>query len=232
MCKIVIFTGAGISEESGIRTFRGNNGLWEEYNIEEVATPQAWAENSKLVLEFYNKRRKQVIESEPNPAHKYIAELEKFYEVEIITQNIDDLHERAGSSKVLHLHGEIMKSKSEFDEEPNPKLYDVKNGVIQWGERAEDGGQLRPHVVWFGEPVPLMMEAEKKVREADIFVVVGTSLNVYPAAGLVYYVQSKDNYLIDPNVVKVPEEIPFKVFSEKASLGMKRLYEELTRTSK
>lgn len=229
MRKIVVFTGAGVSEESGIRTFRGNNGLWEEFNIEDVATPQAWKANPKLVLDFYNKRRQQVIEAQPNAAHQLIANLEDKYDVQVITQNIDDLHERAGSSKVLHLHGEIMKSKSEFDKEAFPELFNVDTRIINWGEKAKDGGQLRPHVVWFGEPVPMMIEAENLVSEAEIFIVVGTSLNVYPAAGLLYNIRSKENYLIDPNSVKLPEEIPFKVFAKKAGEGMKELFDLLNK---
>lgn len=227
MSKITVFTGAGVSEESGIRTFRGNNGLWDEYKIEEVATPQAWVENPKLVLEFYNKRRLQVISAQPNKAHHLIAELEENHEVKVITQNIDDLHERAGSTNVLHVHGEIMKSKSILDDPIDPVLYDVKNGVIEWGENCPKGGQLRPHVVWFGEAVPSMEEAEQIVQESEIFIVVGTSLNVYPAAGLVYNAQHTRNFLVDPNSVKIPEDVPFTVISEKASKGMEEVIKYL-----
>ena len=200
--KIVVFTGAGISAESGISTFRESGGLWEKYDINDVATPEAWARNQNLVLEFYNQRRKQVLAAQPNPAHTALVELEKKFDVQIITQNIDDLHERAGSKKVLHLHGEIRKSRSTF----NPELvYDIKGWEIKAGEKCEKGSQLRPHIVWFGEMVPEMDLATEISAEADIFLIIGTSLNVYPAAGLVHSTQNDcPVYLVDPNEVNNP----------------------------
>jgi NAD-dependent deacetylase len=178
--KLVVLTGAGISAESGIKTFRDSDGLWEGHDIEEVATPRAWKRNPELVLRFYNLRRSQVLTVQPNRAHEVLAELEKGFDVQIITQNIDDLHERAGSTRVLHLHGEILKMRSENDE----SLVAPIHGDINMGDKAPDGHQYRPHIVWFEEPVPLIMEAAKLVSGADIFLVVGTSLVVYPAAGL------------------------------------------------
>jgi NAD-dependent deacetylase len=179
--KLVVLTGAGISAESGLKTFRDTDGLWEGYDIEEVATATAWRRNPALVQEFYNQRRKNVSDALPNAAHTGLAELETDFDVQIITQNIDDLHERAGSSNVLHLHGEIFKMRSEKNEN---LIYAVKD-EIKMGDVAEDGAQLRPHIVWFEEPVPMIEKASKLVRSADIFVIVGTSLVVYPAAGLV-----------------------------------------------
>jgi NAD-dependent deacetylase len=182
--KIVVLSGAGVSAESGLKTFRDSDGLWEGYEITEVATPGAWRKNPALVLEFYNTRRQHVLGAKPNQAHYGLAELEEDFDVQIITQNIDDLHERAGSSKVLHLHGEIFKMRSERNEK---LVYDIR-GDIQMGDRAEDGAQLRPHIVWFEEPVPMIEWAVPLVREADFFVVIGTSLLVYPAAGLLHTV--------------------------------------------
>jgi len=181
--KIVVLTGAGVSAESGLKTFRDSDGLWEGYNIEDVATPRAWRKDPQLVLDFYNLRRKNVAAAEPNAAHVGLAELETDFDVHIITQNIDDLHERAGSTKVLHLHGEIFKMHSE----KTKSLVREIRGDINLGDLAEDGGQFRPAIVWFEEPVPMIEEAIPIVRSADIFVVVGTSLVVYPAAGLVNY---------------------------------------------
>ncbi len=178
--KLVVLTGAGISAESGLKTFRDGDGLWEGHNIEDVATPRAWRRNPQLVLDFYNYRRKDVLAAQPNSAHIGLAELEKDFDVTIITQNIDDLHERAGSTKVMHLHGEIFKMRSERDE---TLVYDFK-ADMQLGDTAADGAQLRPNIVWFEEPVPMIEAAVPVVQQADIFVVVGTSLVVYPAAGL------------------------------------------------
>ena len=198
--KLVVLTGAGISAESGLRTFRDSDGLWEGYNIEDVATPRAWRKDPKLVLEFYNYRRKNVLDANPNAAHIGLAELEKDFNVTIITQNIDDLHERGGSTDVLHLHGEIFKMRSERDEE---MIYEIK-GDINIGDKAEDGHQLRPHIVWFEEPVPKIQEAMEITSTADIFVVVGTSLVVYPAAGLVHYAPPGiPKYIVDK---KIPYE--------------------------
>ena len=181
--KLVVLTGAGISAESGLKTFRDSDGLWEGYDINEVATATAWRRNPSLVQEFYNMRRKSVREATPNAAHYALAELETDFDVHIITQNIDDLHERAGSTKILHLHGEILKMRSEKNEALVYPVYDD----IKMGDKAEDEAQLRPHIVWFEEPVPMMEVATKLVLNADIFMIVGTSLVVYPAAGLVNY---------------------------------------------
>jgi NAD-dependent deacetylase len=195
--KIVVLTGAGISAESGIKTFRDSDGLWEGYDVREVATPGAWKKNPALVLEFYNQRRKNTLDAQPNAAHIGLAQLQEDFDVHIITQNIDDLHERAGSQKVLHLHGEIFKMRSEFDES---LVYEIK-GDINLGDKASDGAQLRPHIVWFEEPVPMIEQAIPLVNEADIFVVVGTSLVVYPAAGLVNYAPRYiPKYIIDKQI--------------------------------
>jgi NAD-dependent deacetylase len=181
--KLIVLTGAGISAESGLKTFRDSDGLWEGYDIEEVATATAWRKNPALVQEFYNMRRKNVLQAKPNKAHFILAELEEQFDVIIITQNIDDLHERAGSSNVVHLHGEILKMRSE----KNDSLVYPVTGDIHMGDKASDGAQLRPHIVWFEEPVPMIEEAAQITRTADIFIIVGTSLVVYPAAGLVNY---------------------------------------------
>lgn len=197
MKKLVVLTGAGISAESGLKTFRDSDGLWEGYNIEDVATPRAWKKDPQLVLEFYNQRRKNVQEAEPNAAHYGLAALEKEFDVHIITQNIDDLHERAGSKKVLHLHGEIFKMRSEKNEE---LVYEIFSD-INIGDKATDGAQLRPHIVWFEEPVPMIEKALAIVQIADLFVVVGTSLLVYPAAGLINYTPPEiPKYIIDKRI--------------------------------
>src|SRR5438105_3250799 len=195
--KLVVLTGAGISAESGLKTFRDSDGLWEGYNIEDVATPRAWRRDPQLVLDFYNIRRRNVAEAEPNAAHVGLAELEKDFDVHIITQNIDDLHERAGSTKVLHLHGEIFKMRSEDDES---LVYDIKEDILL-GQLADDGAQLRPHIVWFEEPVPMIQEAIPLVRSADVFVIVGTSLVVYPAAGLVDFARTwVPKFIVDKKI--------------------------------
>lgn len=223
--KLVVFTGAGISAESGIKTFRDSDGLWEEYNINDVATPQAWDKNRALVLDFYNKRRKQVLEAQPNKAHQALVALEKKYDVHIITQNIDDLHERAGSKKVLHLHGEIIKSRSSTD---SSLIYKIKGMELNIGERCERGSQLRPHIVWFGEQVPEMDNAYLIAEKADVFIVIGTSLAVYPAAGLIDYTPQRiPKYLIDPSDVKVNGISNLTIIKEKASIGLPVLVEEL-----
>ena len=192
--KLVVLSGAGISAESGLRTFRDSDGLWEGYEVTEVATPRAWKKNPQLVLDFYNMRRKDVAAAKPNAAHHGLAELEKEFEVTIITQNIDDLHERAGSTNVVHLHGQIFTMRSEVDEE---NIYEIR-GDMQLDARAEDGHLLRPNIVWFEEPVPMITAAISIVATADIFVVVGTSLAVYPAAGLINYIApSTPTYIID-----------------------------------
>ncbi|HMN33600.1 MAG TPA: Sir2 family NAD-dependent protein deacetylase [Chitinophagaceae bacterium] len=195
--KLVIFSGAGISAESGIPTFRDQNGIWETHRIEEVATPQAWASNPKLVLKFYNERRRKILKVNPNKAHLEIKKLEEFFEVVVITQNIDDLHERAGSKNVLHLHGEIFKMRSEKN---SNLVYPTKND-IKVGQLAEDGEQLRPHIVWFFEEVPMMEKAIEIVKQCDYFVVIGSSLVVYPAASLISYVpQNALKFIIDPQI--------------------------------
>jgi len=195
--KLVVLTGAGISAESGIQTFRGSNGLWEGHDIMEVASPEGWKKNPTLVLDFYNKRRENVLNVEPNAAHYALNELESVFDVRIITQNIDDLHERAGSKHILHLHGEILKSRSSLDES---LIYVMKKSTIDVGETCELGSQLRPHIVWFGEAVPMIEKAAEQVAEADILVVIGTSMEVYPAAGLTQFAPLNcPIYLIDPN---------------------------------
>jgi NAD-dependent deacetylase len=192
--KLVVLTGAGISAESGLKTFRDSDGLWEGYAIEEVATPAAWHKSPQTVLEFYNERRRNVAAALPNSAHTGLASLESLFDVHIITQNIDDLHERGGSTKILHLHGEIFKMRSEFDE---GHIFDIR-GDILLGDKAPDGGQFRPHIVWFGEAVPMIETAIEIAREADLFLVVGTSLVVYPAASLLHYVgRDVPVYIID-----------------------------------
>lgn len=222
--NLVVLSGAGMSQESGLRTFRDMGGLWEEYDVTEVATPEAWRRNPELVMRFYNERRKQLYECEPNAGHRGLADLEKDFEVHIITQNVDDLHERAGSSHVLHLHGELKKARSSVDEN---LVCDIDGWELKFGQKCAKGSQLRPHIVWFGEPVPAMDEAIPLVEHADILVVVGTSLNVYPAAGLVHYVRKGTPvFVIDPeppsayirNVVYIPE---------KAGRGIEILKEKL-----
>jgi NAD-dependent deacetylase len=225
MKKLVFLTGAGISAESGIRTFRDSGGLWEDHNVTDVASPEGWMRNRELVLEFYNERRRQLEKSQPNAGHKGIAELEKYFDVEVITQNVDDLHERAGSSKVLHLHGELTKVRSTED----PFLvYDIGYDDIKEGDLCEKGSQLRPHIVWFGEAVPMMDEAVRITQTADIFVVVGSSLNVYPAAGLMEFAPSNSSlWLIDPNDVYIPGFRKVEVIKEKASEGVRILTKRL-----
>ena len=195
--KIVVLTGAGISAESGLKTFRDSDGLWEGYEVTEVATPRAWRKNPALVLDFYNMRRRDVAKAKPNAAHLGLAELEEDFDVHIITQNIDDLHERAGSTRILHLHGEIFKMRSEHDE---TLIYDIREDILP-GQQAEDGAQLRPHIVWFEEPVPMIQEAVSIVRAAEIFIVIGTSLVVYPAAGLVDFTRhGTQTFIVDKRI--------------------------------
>lgn len=217
--KLVVLTGAGISAESGIRTFRDSDGLWEGYRIEEVATPEAWHRNPELVQEFYNMRRKNVLEAAPNEAHRALVALEEEWDVTIITQNVDDLHERAGSSTVLHLHGIITQSQSTR----NPNLvYDVQGWELKMGETCELGSQLRPFIVWFGEPVPKMDEAIHYAVEADVFLVVGTSLVVYPAAGLLQYVPvDAPIYIVDKGTPEFKQRPGITFIQEPATIGMK-----------
>jgi len=218
--RLVVLTGAGISAESGLRTFRDSDGLWEGYEVTEVATPRAWRANPQLVLDFYNMRRKDVLNAQPNAAHIGLAELEKDFDVWIITQNIDDLHERAGSTKVLHLHGEIFKMRSEEDE---TLVYDIRDD-IGMGQLADDGAQLRPHIVWFEEPVPMIGKAVPLVRAADIFVIVGTSLVVYPAAGLVDFASSRiPKYIVDKKIPYTSSIPNLTTIEQPASLGVAEL---------
>ena len=218
--KLVVLTGAGISAESGLKTFRDSDGLWEGYDVTEVATPRGWRKNPQLVLDFYNQRRKNVADASPNAAHYGLAELEKDFDVTIITQNIDDLHERAGSTNILHLHGEIFKMRSERDEE---LIYEIK-GDIKLGDMAKDGGQLRPYIVWFEEPVPKIEEAIPIVHNADILVVVGTSLVVYPAAGLINYAASGiPKFIIDKKVPYISSIYNLTVIEKPATEGVKDL---------
>ncbi len=220
--KLVVLTGAGISAESGISTFRDAGGLWEGYDVMEVASPQGWKNNRELVLEFYNQRRRQIIKAEPNSAHTALASLEKNFDVTIITQNIDDLHERGGSSHVLHLHGEIRKSRSTLD---HSLVYNIQGTELSSGDKCERGAQLRPHIVWFGEAVPMIEEAIRYCIQADIFVVIGTSMVVYPAASLIEFVPNECvKYIIDPNKPDIYYPPPNTVYIEKkATEGMKEL---------
>lgn len=227
--QLVFITGAGVSAESGVKTFRDNGGLWEEHSIYDVATPEAWSKDPELVTRFYNQRRKQLMEEvEPNQAHKAIADLQDHFETTVITQNVDDLHERAGSTKVLHLHGELLKLRSSVDDS---LIYDCDHWEVKMGDLCDKGSQLRPHVVWFGEMVPMIEEAAEKVAVADIVVVVGTSLQVYPAAGLLQYANpGVPVIVIDPgemNLEMYPDAIHIK---ERATEGMKRLKDKLLET--
>jgi len=226
MQKLVVLSGAGISAESGIRTFRDMGGLWEEYDIMEVASPQGWASNPELVQKFYNDRRKQLLECRPNRAHIGLVELEKYFDVEIITQNVDDLHERAGSKKILHLHGELRKAQST----KYPDLvYDIEGWEIKDDDHCEKGFPLRPHVVWFGESVTAMEPAIEITSQADVMAVIGTSLNVYPAASLIDFAPAGTPvYLIDPNEVIYSGTSRIEVIKENAGKGVEVLFEKLT----
>lgn len=225
MKKIVVLTGAGISAESGLKTFRDSDGLWEGYNIEEVATPQAWQMNPQLVQDFYNMRRKDVLAAQPNAAHYALAKLEEQFDVTIITQNIDDLHERAGSTNVIHLHGIITRSQSSI----NPNLtYPIEGWELRMDEMCELGSPLRAHVVWFGEDVPMIEEAAKICAGAELFILSGTSLAVYPAAGLVHYVKPGiKKYIVDPTIPVVNRLINVIEIQSKATVGIPRLVNEL-----
>jgi len=225
MKNLIILTGAGMSSESGIRTFREAGGLWEEYDVTEVASPMGWWKNRDLVLTFYNERRRQLAGCEPNEGHRGVAALEKYFNVNVITQNIDNLHERAGSIRVLHLHGELTKARS--TEDPS-LIYNIGYRDINPGDKCEKGSQLRPHIVWFGEAVPMMDEAIRITSGADIFVVIGSSLNVYPAAGLIEYAPGNASlWLIDPNDVTVPVWQKVEIIKAKASEGVAILTERL-----
>lgn len=225
MKKIVFLTGAGISAESGISTFRDSNGLWENYNVEDVASIEGWDRNPELMIQFYNARRTELEKAQPNQAHILAAELEKHFKVTVVTQNIDNLHERAGSTNIIHLHGELTKACSD---RVKRCVQDIGYAPIQYGTRTEDGGMMRPFIVWFGEAVPLMEDAVREVEQADIVVIVGTSLNVYPAAGLLYYAKNNaEIYVIDPKDVQpISRRVTF--IKEKATVGMKQLFDKLT----
>lgn len=228
MKKIVVLTGAGISAESGISTFRDSDGLWENYNVEDVATHEAYLRNPELVLNFYNERRRQLFEAKPNEGHRQLVRLEEYYDVQIVTQNIDNLHEQAGSSNVLHLHGELTKARSDRDDN---LIIEIGDRDIHLGDKAPDGAQLRPHIVWFGEAVPNIEPASLLCEQADYFVVVGTSMNVYPAAGLIHYVPRQSPcYLVDPKAVAISR--PITVIQEKAGTGVKKVVDELIEFAK
>ncbi|MEP7372855.1 MAG: Sir2 family NAD-dependent protein deacetylase [Chitinophagaceae bacterium] len=223
--KLVILSGAGISAESGLKTFRDSDGLWEGYDVTEVATPRGWRKNPQLVLDFYNMRRKDVAAAKPNAAHIGLAELEKYFDVTIITQNIDDLHERGGSTNVMHLHGEIFKMRSERDEQ---LIYEIR-GDIKLGDKADDGSQLRPNIVWFEEAVPMIEEAIPLVHSADVFVVVGTSLVVYPAAGLINYIPAfVPKFIIDKQVPVTQNFHNLTAIEKPATEGVGELIKLLT----
>lgn len=226
--KLVVLTGAGISAESGLKTFRDTDGLWEGFNVYDVATPEAWHRNPALVQDFYNERRKQVLQAQPNAAHKALADLEKYFNVHIITQNIDDLHERAGSSNVTHLHGVITRSQSDI----NPELtYPINGWEIKEGEYCELGSQLRPHVVWFGEAVPMIEIAASICPRADVFMLIGTSLAVYPAAGLIDFVpKTTVKYIIDPKIPEVGRYKNIVKIEKAATSGVAEVVEALTAT--
>jgi len=222
--KIVVLTGAGISAESGIKTFRDANGLWRNHDIMEVASPQGWKRNPELVLDFYNQRRKQLHQVEPNRGHQALTELQNHFDVDIITQNVDDLHERAGNKNVMHLHGELFKVRSERNER---LIYTWKED-LKIGDTAEDGYQLRPHIVWFGEPVPQITKAAERTMKADIFIIIGTGMQVYPAAGLINYLKPEAQiYYIDPNPSPVYTLNKLQVIDKKAGEGVPELVTQL-----
>jgi len=227
--KVVVLTGAGVSAESGIPTFRGAGGLWEGHDVMEVASPEGWEKNPRLVLNFYNERRRNALKVKPNVAHQIIASLENHFNVAVVTQNVDNLHERAGSSQVLHLHGELFKSRSTRD--PS-RIYAVDGWQLNWGEKCELGSQLRPHIVWFGEMVPLMDEAVKEVKTADILIIVGTSMIVYPAAGLIHYARPGSAiYVVNPDMPTMEDYPNLHLIEEKATTGMTRVFDLLTASS-
>ncbi len=221
MKKITVLSGAGVSAESGIKTFRDSGGLWEGHDVMDVASPEGWAKDRELVLNFYNERRKKALSSKPNPGHQIIAELEDHFNVTVITQNVDNLHEKAGSSYVIHLHGELFKSRSTLD----PTLiYDVEGWALNVGDKCEKGSQLRPNIVWFGEMVPMMDVAVEETLSADVFIVIGTSLQVYPAAGLLEYVKTSiPKFIIDPNMPSVQSRANLFTIEEPGSVGMKKV---------
>lgn len=228
MEKIVVLTGAGISAESGIKTFRDSNGLWENHRVEDVASPEGWSRNQNLVLDFYNQRRKQLLECQPNAAHTSLVKLEQQFDVTIITQNVDDLHERAGSKNIIHLHGELLKARSTGNE----------NFVVEWridlteNDKCPQGYQLRPHIVWFGEAVTEIERCVSIVRQADIFIIIGTSLLVYPAAGLINYTTYNcQKFLIDPHISNLPRVPMLRTIEQAASTAVPELVEKLLHES-
>ena len=225
MKKIVVLTGAGMSAESGLKTFRDSDGLWENHNVYDVATPEAWERDPEMVLKFYNDRRKQVRVAEPNKAHVALGKLEQKYNVSIITQNIDDLHERAGSNHVIHLHGEVNKARSSVD---SGLVYELDHWEMKMGDTCEKSSQLRPHIVWFGEAVPMIEKAIPIVEMADVVMVIGTSLSVYPAAGLLNYAtSSSQKYYIDPKGYEGDNHYPIEMIKETAGVGVPRLVDQL-----
>lgn len=233
--KLIILSGAGMSAESGFSTFRDAGGLWEQYPVEQVATPEGWRADPNLVTDFYNQLRRRLIDAQPNEGHRGLVALENQFDVTIVTQNVDDLHERAGSSHVIHLHGELMKACSSRDPD-NPRLWQTLTREridVAHGEQAADGSLLRPWIVWFGEAVPKLEQAAEEVAKADIFVIIGSSLNVYPAAGLVRHVpKGAQIFLIDPAEVRVPSDRPITILRLPASEGVKELRRRLLPESK
>ncbi|MDO4930673.1 MAG: Sir2 family NAD-dependent protein deacetylase [Bacteroidales bacterium] len=230
MKKLVVLTGAGISAESGFETFRDSGGLWERYPVEKVATPEGWAADPDLVTDFYNTLRRQLIDAVPNAGHKGLAELERDFDVTVITQNVDDLHERAGSSHIIHLHGELLKvcSSRDVDNPAYIRTLGRDNIEVAHGSRAGDGSLLRPWIVWFGEAVPNLTIAAEAVKQADVMAIIGTSLNVYPAAGLIHYVRTDvPVFLIDPKEVRVPAHRKVEVIQDVASSGVATLRKRL-----
>jgi NAD-dependent deacetylase len=222
--NIVVLTGAGISAESGLKTFRDSDGLWEGYDLNEVATPEGWRRDPHKVQDFYNMRRKSVLEAEPNVAHFALAGLDHYANVQVITQNIDNLHERAGSKNILHLHGIITKSQSSLDRD---LVYDIEGWELKMGEKCERGSQLRPHVVWFGEDVPMMEKALLITMKADVLIVIGTSMQVYPAVSLVHYVpEGAPVYVVDPNATQYVHR-NWNIIPEKAGTGVEKVIKEL-----
>lgn len=225
MKKLVVLSGSGISAESGIPTFRDAGGLWEGYRVEDVATPEAWRKDRALVLDFYNQRRKKALEVKPNRGHEILAALEQYFKVVVVTQNVDNLHERAGSSNVIHLHGSLFESRSTLDES---LVYSIEGWELKLGDKCERGSQLRPNIVWFGEPVYLMEQAAIETADADIFIVVGTSMVVYPAAGLIEYAPVNiPKYIVDPGTPEMRSLPNITFIKEMASTGMDKVMKDL-----
>ncbi|HEY3429363.1 MAG TPA: NAD-dependent deacylase [Cyclobacteriaceae bacterium] len=223
--KLVVLTGAGISAESGIATFRDSGGLWEGHKVEDVATPEGWHKNPALVLEFYNQRRKKGLEAKPNRGHEILVELEEYFDVTVVTQNVDNLHERAGSTQVIHLHGSLFESRSTADEN---LIYPIEGWQLNIGDTCEKGSQLRPNIVWFGEMVPMIEIAAHHASQADLFLVVGTSMVVYPAAGLIHYVPAENpKFVVDPNIPSVGTVPYVTMIAEVASKGMEKVKKQL-----